>query len=415
MFRLILPALLCISLYGSSQVTFPWNGTYGGSGTNRTYTAAPVSGITMSATIVNNENVWQDLSPKWFPTGSVNPGGGCAGLPAVNQGVLLSTDWTSNATKTITVTISFSAPVRGPVNFSLYDINDDGFGSWADKIVVSGTNSVGSAVNCARVGTLCIQTGGSVTGNNTPTLTLNSGFSSACTCWGNNSINVGTASDCISTVTILYKSMNTTYNNPKQYVVVSNLTGYTTPVCPTNLPIELSEFKGECQEEQMDLFWTTASEVNNDYFLVGQSKDGILFENTANLKGAGTTDGTSHYSTKVDADQGNYFRLTQVDYDGRSTVSPIIYVPCKDDRTRINPNPFEKTVSIDLDGIYREGVSVSVRDMHGRIVQHFEFHDAIHHESLRLDLEHIVKGYYLLEIRDLETQEMVSQGKVCKI
>jgi gliding motility-associated-like protein len=36
-------------------------------------------------------------------------------------------------------------------------------------------------------------------------------------------VNVGTGSDCISTVTIQYRSANTTYNNPKQYVVVSNL------------------------------------------------------------------------------------------------------------------------------------------------------------------------------------------------
>ncbi len=222
--KLILTVLL--SLYSTvffAQTTFPWNGTYGGTGVNRTYTTT-VSGITMSATIVNSENTWQDASPIYFPTGSVNPGGGCSGISATNQGMLLSTDWTSNATKTITTTITFSPPVQGPVHFYLYDVNDDGFGSWLDKITIAGTNSVAAPLNVFKVGTACVQTGGSVTGSGSTLLTFNSGASSACTCWGNNEINVGTATDCISTVTINYKSGNTTYNNPKQYVVISNLT-----------------------------------------------------------------------------------------------------------------------------------------------------------------------------------------------
>ena len=234
---LISVLLIFISLIGFSQTTFPWNGTYGGTGTNRTYTTT-VSGITMSATIVNSENVWQDASPVWFPSGSTVSGGGCSGITATNQGMLLSTDWTTNTTKTITTTITFSSPVQGPVNFKLYDVNDDGFGSWEDKIQISGTNSSAAAVNVFKVGTACVQTGGSVTGSGTTLLTFNSGQSTSCTCWGNNEINVGTATDCISTITILYKSnvSPTNYNTPKQYVVISNLTA-TVPVAtpPTSI------------------------------------------------------------------------------------------------------------------------------------------------------------------------------------
>jgi gliding motility-associated-like protein len=216
--------ILLVTNHLKSQTTFPWSGTYGGSGVSRTYTTT-VSGITMSATMVNSENTWQDGSPVWFPSGSTVSGGGCSGVSATNQGMLLSTDWTSNTTKTITTTITFSSPVIGPVNFLLYDVNDDGFGSWEDKIIISGTNQATSAVNVFKVGTACVQTGGNVTGSGSPTLTFNSGQSTSCTCWGNNEINVGTSSDCIKTVTITYKSnvSPTNYNNPKQYVIVSNL------------------------------------------------------------------------------------------------------------------------------------------------------------------------------------------------
>ncbi len=235
-----------------SQTTFPWSGTYGGTGTNRTYTTS-VSGITMSATIVNSENVWQDASPVWFPSGSTVNGGGCSGISAANQGMLLSTDWTSNTTKTITVTISFSSPVQGPVNFKLYDVNDDGFGSWTDKITISGTNAASAAVNVFNVGTACVSTGGTVTGSGSTALTYNAGMSTACTCWGNNEINVGSASDCISTVTILYRSAATptNYNNPKQYVVISNLTA-TIPT-PLAAPTNITGNTAICQNQSTTL------------------------------------------------------------------------------------------------------------------------------------------------------------------
>jgi gliding motility-associated-like protein len=236
--KLIILLFVLVANYSFGQTTFPWSGTYGGTGTNRTYTTT-VSGVTMSATMVNSENVWQDASPKWFPTGSTNPGGGCSGIGAVNEGMLLSTDWTTNTTKTITTVITFSTPVQGPVNFLLYDINDDGFGSWEDRIIITGTNSVASPVNVFKVGTACVQTGGSVTGSGTNTLTFNSGISTSCTCWGNNEINVGTAADCISTVTIQYRSNTspTSYNNPKQYIVISNVKAtIPTPVsAPTSI------------------------------------------------------------------------------------------------------------------------------------------------------------------------------------
>jgi len=234
-FIFLIAFMLSANILCAQLTIFPWSGTYGGAGTNRTYTTT-VSGVTMSATIVNSEDVWQDASPRWFPTGSVVPGESCSGISSTNQGLLLSTNWTTNATKTITTTITFSTPVQGPVNFFLYDINDDGFGSWADRIVVTGTNSAAAPVNVFKVGTACVQTGGSVTGSGTTTLTFNSGNSSACTCWGNNEVNVGTSGDCISTVTIQYRSANTTFNNPKQYVVISNLRAtIVAPAAPTSI------------------------------------------------------------------------------------------------------------------------------------------------------------------------------------
>ncbi|MBU3659095.1 MAG: hypothetical protein FGM14_04450 [Flavobacteriales bacterium] len=224
--------LLCLFSGGSNRVfgqsTFSWNGTYGGTGTNRTFTGTAVSGVTMTATIVNSENVWQESSPKWIASGTTSSfGTSCSALTTTNQGLLLSTNWTTNTTKTITTTITFSSAIKGQVKFFVYDINDDGYGSIYEQVEVSAVSPSGSALNISRTNPTCVQNGGgSVAGNNSTTLILNAGnTSSACTCWGNNEVIVGNTNDCISTITIRYRSMSGNNNNPDQYIVISNLTG----------------------------------------------------------------------------------------------------------------------------------------------------------------------------------------------
>jgi hypothetical protein len=95
---------MCILLAGLGNVwgqsTFSWNGTYGGTGTNRTFTGNAVLGVTMTATIVNSEDVWQESSPKWTASGSTSAlGTSCSALTTTNQGLLLSTNWTTNLTQ----------------------------------------------------------------------------------------------------------------------------------------------------------------------------------------------------------------------------------------------------------------------------------------------------------------------------
>lgn len=72
--------------------------------------------------------------------------------------------------------------------------------------------------------------------------------------------------------------------------------------------------------------WTTAQEVNNDYFEVQRSSDGRSFETVGRIVGAGTT--STHRSYHL-VDRGvpagmYYYRIAQVDYDGTVTYSSIV-------------------------------------------------------------------------------------------
>lgn len=124
----------------------------------------------------------------------------------------------------------------------------------------------------------------------------------------------------------------------------------------TPLPIELVVFKAEkTQDNKSLLTWVTASEVNNDYFEVQHSTDGVYFNVIGYVKGKGTTNELSTYNFTHDNPQigVNYYKLRQVDLDGKSSYSDIrsliFNVPGFDINLlgTITDSPFFRIVSTD--------------------------------------------------------------------
>lgn len=90
------------------------------------------------------------------------------------------------------------------------------------------------------------------------------------------------------------------------------------------LPVELSYFNAIKRNKTVDLQWQTLSESNCDYFGVERSNDGITYAELTQMRGNGTTQATNDYLyTDLQPYAGmNYYRLRQVDFDGRSEYSP---------------------------------------------------------------------------------------------
>jgi hypothetical protein len=109
---------------------------------------------------------------------------------------------------------------------------------------------------------------------------------------------------------------------------------------PNPLPITLISFSGELMGSDFDLKtnlrWEVESQLNNDYFLVEHSIDGYIWEGIGSIIGAGTTSEYMSYESihNEPVDGYNYYRLTQVDYDGQyETFKPIsIFVNIIDER-----------------------------------------------------------------------------------
>ena len=135
------------------------------------------------------------------------------------------------------------------------------------------------------------------------------------------------------------------------------------------LPIELISFEAKCNDGFVNLSWDVASEINNDYFVVFKSYNGIDFEAVDTIKGRGNANSYKNYQTSyVEENKGNvYYKLKQVDFDGKFTYSDMIASACGEDNRvfSIYPNPVNEGENWEITGI-AENDKVEIYDLSGR-------------------------------------------------
>jgi Secretion system C-terminal sorting domain len=91
------------------------------------------------------------------------------------------------------------------------------------------------------------------------------------------------------------------------------------------MPIELSEFNAKANATTTLLTWTTASEKDNASFNIERSTNGTDFQTIGQVKGSGTSNVAKDYvfEDKTPAQGVNYYRLQQVDFNGKSSRSMV--------------------------------------------------------------------------------------------
>jgi hypothetical protein len=126
------------------------------------------------------------------------------------------------------------------------------------------------------------------------------------------------------------------------------------PASSGSLPVEYGqELEGEHVAEVGNvLTWVTFVEVNNNYFELQRSADGITFETIGIVNGQGNSTVQQHY-TYIDTTYQagiNYYRLRQVDYDGYAEFSNTIaiYVKPAEVIASVYPNPANTYFSVSV-------------------------------------------------------------------
>jgi len=100
------------------------------------------------------------------------------------------------------------------------------------------------------------------------------------------------------------------------------------------LPIQLLSFTAQCQEQDVVIEWSTASEENNDYFTLLRSEDAEHYEEIAQISGAGNSNEILNYSyNDWNAANGSYYyMLKQTDYNGKSETFAPVHVNCSQEK-----------------------------------------------------------------------------------
>lgn len=121
--------------------------------------------------------------------------------------------------------------------------------------------------------------------------------------------------------------------------------------CST-LPVDLVHFEARHESDmEVALEWQTLSELNNDFFSVERSQEGLIWKEIGQISGHGTTNETSFYSAFDAVPQFGvyYYRLKQVDFSGAQRYSDLqtVSVVSPDDAPFIFPNPATGVVTIE--------------------------------------------------------------------
>jgi hypothetical protein len=142
------------------------------------------------------------------------------------------------------------------------------------------------------------------------------------------------------------------------------------------LPVKLISFVATAKENDVLLNWSTASETNNKGFEIERSTNGRTFEKVNFVKGAGNSSKVISYNF-VDKNvwllsvAEAFYRLKQVDLDGKYTYSNIVRV---DKNTKeanalsAFPNPYSNDYSISFTAINEGNATVEMMDIQGKVV-----------------------------------------------
>ncbi len=142
----------------------------------------------------------------------------------------------------------------------------------------------------------------------------------------------------------------------------------------TAFPIELLSFSAKPLASSIRLDWATASEQNNDYMAVEKSAEGLRWEEIGRVAGAGTTTLPQSYTLTDDKPLPglNYYRLRQVDFDGRFEYHKTIVVDFKGGQSGglyLFPSPAQDRLHVNLPAPASQDGVLWLLDVQGRVLQ----------------------------------------------
>lgn len=269
---------------------------------------------------------------------------------------------------------------------------------WDIGRFITGTNTRESSAGLNGNQVITIYYGANDNVQDASNLTICKNLTSTLTTW----YDIGGTGATVGSGSITSTSSPTAFNSFTKFTL-GNKNGGTNP-----LPVKLTSFIGSCNDNSVKLEWTTATEINNDFFAIETSKDGQDWNTVGTVKGAGNSSENKYYSFVIPGQitGNNFYRLKQNDFDGKFEYSEIIVVRnCNTvtDKINIFPNPATNSINVSFNGVNQVINSIDIISVTGVKVYSAPF-------SNEIDLSNITKGIYYIQFNTLDnviTQKLV--------
>lgn len=179
------------------------------------------------------------------------------------------------------------------------------------------------------------------------------------------------------------------------------------------LPIEITEFTATAQNDQISLQWTTISEMNNAFFTLEKSLNGIHYEQLATIAGAGNSTETLKYTfTDEHPEYGmNYYQLKQTDYNGDTQFAGTA-VALNSTATEFNvfPNPVHQSMQLVLPYNTTGQSMATIYNSAGQVVgEKMITEDYSAGMPILIETANLLPGLYLLRVVDGQQYIMQQQ------
>lgn len=174
-------------------------------------------------------------------------------------------------------------------------------------------------------------------------------------------------------------------------------------LCNATFPVEWNGFDVTYSGSSAKLTWSTALELNNDYFVIERSVSGNRFEHVGQVNAKGSDSDYIFYDESVNSVNSSrvYYRVRQVDVNGASTTTDVVELILDGSIQVVGvyPNPSKDFINLMLDAPELDSITISINDASGRIVYN-TVKRVEGQDNIQVDVRNLSNGIYIIRVHD---------------
>ena len=177
------------------------------------------------------------------------------------------------------------------------------------------------------------------------------------------------------------------------------------------LPIDLLSFSADCVSEGVEINFSVASQVNNEFFIIERSEnaiDWVVVDQINGVEGGNSNSEMNYQLTDNDNYNGlSYYRLKQQDFDGVVKEFSPVSVSCIKPISEINvyPNPTSSILNLEFEfeDFNNSEASIEILDARGVLVSQYSAVLNRGFNRLTFDCSKLTKGVYFIHLKTLQS------------